>query len=113
MTTMNNTATEAVIAAACADDQPTDLHHEYKLNAECGYTRDLRLPECEAQNLASHLRGANAVTAILMTEGAENVSLGGYLRGGLLDALHCLIGDAISTLEHANDKASKGARNGV
>lgn len=108
MTKQNNAAIEAVKAAACLDESPVDLHKEYNLNAHCGYARDLRLPESEAQSLASRLRGANAVTAILMTEGAENVSLGGYLRGGLLDALHCLIGDAMAALEHANDEASKG-----
>lgn len=108
MNARNNAAIEAVQAAACLDEQPFDMHREYQLNADCGYARDLRLPESEAQSLASRLRGANAVTAILMTEGAENVSLGGYLRGGLLDALHCLIGDAMAALEHANDEASKG-----
>lgn len=108
MNARNNAAIEAVKAAACLDESPVDLHKEYNLNAHCGYARDLRLPESEAQSLASRLRGANAVTAILMTEGAENVSLGGYLRGGLLDALHCLIGDAMAALEHANDEASKG-----
>ena len=108
MNARNNAAIEAVKAAACLDESPVDLHHEYSLNAHCGYTRDLKLPACEAQSVAARLRGANAVTAILMTEGTENVSLGGYLRGGLLDALHCLIGDAMVALEHANDEASKG-----
>lgn len=108
MNARNNAAIEAVKAAACLDEQPFDMHREYQLNADCGYTRDLSLPACEAQSVAARLRGANAVTAILIAEGAENVSLGGYLRGGLLDALHCLIGDAMAALEHANDEASKG-----
>lgn len=107
MNARNNAAIEAVKAAACLDESPMDMHQQYHLNTHCGYTRDLRLPESEAQSLASRLRGANAVTAILMTEGTENVSLGGYLRGGLLDALDCLIGDAMTALEHANDEASK------
>lgn len=105
MNARNNAAIEAVKAAACLDEQPFDMHREYQLNADCGYTRDLKLPACEAQSVAARLRGANAVTAILIAEGAENVSLGGYLRGGLLDALNCLIGDAITTLEQANNEA--------
>lgn len=88
------------------DPQPLDLHNEFTFNAAAGFQHTLQLPPRIAQELRGRLGGIQAVTSVLMTE-SDAVTLGAWMRGGLLDALYWLSTDALSGLDNLNTRAQK------
>ena len=98
-------AHETVIEAH-DEGEKLNLHDAYHYAIKCGYTRDLRLHQYQAQQMASQLRGISSITAVLMTDSLD-VTLGDWMRMGLVEAVHALANDSASILEHANQMAEK------
>lgn len=91
------------------NEQPFALHATAQRHAACGYDRDLRLTESEAQGIASRLRGIQAIACIFVAAGDRDaLELDGWLRSGLADAVEALAGDAYVTLERSKERAHGG-----
>lgn len=108
MNTNKNAAIEAVLAAACLDELPLDLHALHKKQSRCGYDNPVNLKQFEASSIAASLRGLAAVTAVLHAGvEREHLKLSDWLQGGLLDAMHELTANAQYVLEAANSRADE------
>ena len=103
--------TSPATSATHDDDQqaaPLDLHDLYRQQELCGYTSPITLHPCQAQSLASRLRGISAISGLLTAAtNTETLKLGDWLQFGLLDALRSLAFDAQNDLDAANDRAAK------
>lgn len=111
MNTRNNAALKAVKAEPCLnlDELALDVHALYKQQAGCGYDRDLGLSAFEVQGIAARLRGIRAISALFIAAGdSDALKLGGWIDGGLNDALQALAEDAHSILEQHNNRVQKG-----
>lgn len=91
-----------VIAEADAEIGALDLHHEWKLNHDCGFSSDLDLHNHEVANMASRLRGISAIARVLLTENPDVLILGANIRAGLIEAIDALAIDTNEVLELAN-----------
>lgn len=89
------------------EDAALDVHDEYHRAKACGFNTDLVICKFVAQEIAGRVRGISAIASLLAAENADGLSLGGYIRGGLLDALDLLSLDVTNRLEAANDRAEK------
>ncbi len=98
-----------VIAEADAEIGALDLHHEWKLNHDCGFSSDLDLHNHEVANMASRLRGISAIAQVLLVESPGVMTMGDNMRAGLLDAIDALAVDANEYLERANIRAAQAA----
>lgn len=98
-----------VIAEADAEIGALDLHHEWKLNHDCGFSSDLDLHNHEVANMASRLRGISAIAQVLLVESPGVMTMGANMRAGLLDAIDALAVDANEYLERANIRAAQAA----
>lgn len=99
-------AAQAGAAVPTTDaDGRLDLHAVFRLQEECGYTRDLVLDAYSAQRLTGRLRGITALTGVLMAGDSLEVSLGeaAALREALrlaLAALEKVIDDGCAIEAH-------------
>ena len=104
-------AAQAGAAVPTTDaDGRLDLHAVFRLQEECGYTRDLVLDAYSAQRLTGRLRGITALTGVLMAGDSLEVSLGEWLHSGLVEAIHHLTLDSHRDQEAINDRANKAAK---
>ena len=101
-------ATQTVNQVERIEEQPLDLHDLYRTNAACGYDQEIVLKQFQVQEIAARLRGIASITAVLIAEGSD-VSLGGWMRHGLLEAVQALNTDMQTRLEKINDQAQKAA----
>ena len=108
MTSNKNAAQEVVMAAACLDELPLDLHALHKQQSQCGYDNPVNLKQCEVSSMAASLRGLIAVTAVLQAGmDGDCLTLSNWFKGGLLDAVHELAVNTQYTLEAANSRTEK------
>ncbi len=92
----------------CQEFVPIDLHDLHLQQSQGGYDNPLNLKQCEASSMAASLRGLIAVTAVLQAGmDTDCIKLGGWLKSGLLDAVHELAANTQYTLEAANSRTEK------
>ncbi|MFC7410880.1 hypothetical protein [Hydrogenophaga atypica] len=91
-----------------------DLHAEYVAQSSAGYDASLTLHPREVQALATRLRAISAIAAVLQAGDSLDVCvLGDYMRGGLIEAIDVMSGDAQGVLSVAHDRATKNAAKGI
>lgn len=89
-------------------DDAVNLHEIYQQNSACGFNRALHLCTDDVQSITSRLRGIRAITALLIaTANSEAVDMSEWMRGGLVEAVHVLTGDAHTILERANERVEE------
>lgn len=90
---------------------PLSLHHLYHQQAAAGYSYDLTLHSHQVQKITANLRGINAIAAVLIAgDDGEQLELGAYLRGGLIEAISALSWDLTNRIERDNERAAKKAQ---
>lgn len=91
-----------------------DLHAEYMAQRSAGYDASLTLHPNEVQALAIRMRAISAIAAVLQAGDSFDVCLlGDYMRGGLIEAIDVMSGDAQGVLSIAHDRATKNAAKGA
>ena len=110
MTMQNTMAGTAQPAPAENELRPLDLHGLYRQQAACGYTHGINLSSHQAQAIAARLRGITAITSLFIAAtDSEALTLGEWLRGGLVEAVHTLAWDVSRDMEEANNRKKGGA----
>ena len=94
-------------------DGRTSLHDVYQQQAECGYDKDLLLPRFTLQSIAARLRGISAISAVLLAGEGADVSLGDWMRPGLIEAVGVIAEDAQRILIDERDKYASEAKKGL
>ena len=80
-----------------------DLHGLYQRNTTCGYHDDLTLSACEVQSITARLRGAAAISALMLaTINREEFAVSEYIQSGLVEAMHALTTDVQDSIEKRN-----------
>ncbi len=103
-----STGAPAPVSPSVEEPTPLDLHSLYHQQESCGYTRSLLLAPHTTQSIATRLRGICAISGLLTAATDEEMlTLGDWLRCGLLDALRSLAFDAQADLERANERAQE------
>lgn len=87
-----------------------NLHTAAHANTVAGFTSPLRLQSHQAAQLASSLRGMEAIARVLVAVTGEDCSdtaliVGDYLRSGLLEAIVSMAANAGEMLETLNNQA--------
>ncbi|MFG5778384.1 hypothetical protein ACFIQF_15075 [Comamonas sp. J-3] len=95
--------------------QPFDLPAAARRHACCGVHGDVYLRRHEAASLIRSLRGIDAIAEVLSVESddpgkQDAVALGGFLRGGLIDAIAMLTACALEHVERDLERQAKAAR---
>ena len=91
---------------AAEQDGTLNIHEEHLRVTACGFDRDLTLKADTVQSVAQHLRGIIAVSAVLSIEN-QDITLGEWLRCGLVEAVQGLAFNAYSQLDRVNTHARK------
>ncbi|MES2842476.1 MAG: hypothetical protein V4794_19530 [Pseudomonadota bacterium] len=87
-------------------DEHLDLHDAYQMAQGVGFEHDLNLKNQNVKDLAARLNGISCITAVLMTDELD-VDLGGFIRGGLVGAVHALANDCTRALEEIDMRQKK------
>ncbi|MEN5424393.1 hypothetical protein ABE607_16105 [Comamonas aquatica] len=89
-------------------DKSMNLHDLYQRNTACGYRDDLTFSASEVQSIAARLRGATAISALMIaTINREEFAVSEYIQSGLVEAMHVLTSDVQSSLERRNSTTQK------
>ena len=96
--------------SATQDYGRLNLHDVYRKQKQCDYTRDLVLHSHSAAPLAGRLRGSQAVSSVVLAGEGLDVSLGEWLRSGLIEAIQHLAEDSYSDLETLKDHADHASK---
>lgn len=92
---------------------PLDLHDLSQSLHAAGYNNALTLNPMQVQNMAASLRGIGAITAVLIAgNDTDELKLGEWMRGGLIDAIDQLAFCIAADLEQANDRANTAQQEG-
>lgn len=90
------------------ESKPLDLHELAQFREEGGYEHAIMLSPCSVQTMARRLHAITAVARVLAVEtDVEAITLGNWMRGGLIDAISALARDASADLEQMNEHARK------
>ena len=94
--------------------QPFDLHAAVRRSASSGVYGDVLLRRHEVASLVRSLRAIDAITNVLALDSndpgsADALALGGFLRGGLIDAIAMLTACALEHVERDVERQAKTA----
>lgn len=102
---MSNDAT--AVTTQHEEPTPLDLHDLYRRMASAGFSRPLTLTSGGVQSISARMRGIQAIAAVFTAAAdTEALTLGDWLRGGLIEAISSLASDTQDELERA-DKLAK------